>query len=89
MEVLQISLKLEKYFKTTLHIKNDTLGKIKCTLLKHQDHYEFNDLLFHPEHHNNYKTILCNLIKFVDYQNSIFHFNNQIEKKSLDEDFRD
>lgn len=67
MEVLQLSLKLEKYFKTTLHIKNDTLGRIICSFLTQQDYYEFKDLPFHPNHHYNYKTIFCNLITFVDY----------------------
>ena len=49
-------------------------------------HFEEN-YLFSLDHHETYRNILDQLLRFIDYKNEIFHFHNIFEKQSIESKF--
>ena len=88
MIVLCTALDIEEYFKLELLLKPETLGKMIHILEDNEDkflrsRYLLKNSDFTVEYHQNLSYIFEKLLRFVDYQNDMFYYNNIIEKYKI------
>ena len=88
MIVIYATLKIEEYFKSQLLLKPDSLGRMIYILKNHEDKilrskHLLKNSEFTVKHNQNLSYIFEQLLRFVDYQNDMFHYNNVIEKYKI------
>ena len=94
MIVLHAALDIEEYLKKDLMLPPATLGQMINTLKNHE-HYIVNNTRrlrksqFNIDHHRNLILIYKELLHFVNYRNTMFHYNNVIEKNKIISQFGD